>query len=203
MNDYNFFDKIRIVVDIISKKPMLLLSAILGIALIICSILYVKKNIKMNKWILISIWAIALILFIINYNTLILSLLNSILNNVFMSLYFPNISTYAFIIIVSNFFFIYSLISKKIKVAHKLVNISTALVLNIFLVFIIETIKSLGITDYSSITFYTNSNLLVLLEFSTAIFASWILVNLFITIYYKLQKYDVVEEELPEIIFDN
>ena len=120
-----------------------------------------------------------------------------------MSLYFPNISTYAFIIIVSNFFFIYSLISKKIKAAHKLVNISTALVLNIFLVFIIEIIKSLGITDYSSITFYTNSNLLVLLEFSTAIFASWILVNLFITIYYKLQKYDVVEEELPEIIFDN
>lgn len=203
MKDFNFFDKIGIVVDIIAKKPMLLLSTILGIALIICSILYVKKNIKMNKWILISIWAIALILFIINYNTLILSLLNSILNNVFMSLYFPNISTYAFIIIVSNFFFIYSLISKEIKIAHKLVNISTALVLNIFLVFIIETIKSLGITDYSSITFYTNSSLLVLLEFSTAIFASWILVNLFITIYYKLQKYDVIEEELPEIIFDN
>ena len=71
MKDFNFFDKIGIVVDIVAKNPMLLLSTILGIALIICSILYVKKNIKINKWVLISIWAIALILFIINYNTLI------------------------------------------------------------------------------------------------------------------------------------
>lgn len=203
MKDFTLFDKFKIVIDMILNKPMLLLSVIVGIALVVCSIFYIKKNIKMNKWVLISIWSVALILFIINYNVLILNLLNSILNNVFMSLYFPNISTYALIMVVSNFFFIYSLVSKKIKTAHKIINISNALVLNVFLIFVIETIKSLGITDYSSINLYTNSNLLVLLELSTAIFTSWILVNLFITIYYKLQKYDVVEEKLPEIIFDN
>lgn len=203
MKDFTLFDKFKIVIDMILNKPMLLLSVIVGIALVVCSIFYIKKNIKMNKWVLISIWSVALILFIINYNALILNLLNSILNNVFMSLYFPNISTYALIMVVSNFFFIYSLVSKKIKTAHKIINISNALVLNVFLIFVIETIKSLGITDYSSINLYTNSNLLVLLELSTAIFTSWILVNLFITIYYKLQKYDVVEEKLPEIIFDN
>lgn len=203
MKDFTLFEKIKIVIDMITKKPTLLLSVIVGIALIVCSILYIKKNVKINKWVLISIWIVSLILFIVNYNNLILNLLNSILNNVFMTLYFPNISTYALIMAVSNFFFIYSLVNKKIKTAHKVVNISAALILNVFLVFVIETIKSLGITDYSSINLYTNSNLLVLLELSSAIFASWILVNLFITIYYKLQKYDIVEEKLPEIIFDN
>lgn len=203
MKDFNLFDKFKIVIDMIVKSPLLLLCVIASIILIVCSILYIRKSIKINKWVLISIWAMALLLFIINYNSILSALLDSLVNNVFMTLYFPNISTYALIVLVSNFFFVYSLVNKKIKNAHKILNIANALILNVFLAFIIETIKSLGITDYSSINIYTNSNLLVLLELSSAIFVSWILVNLFVTIYYKLQKYDEVEEKLPEIIFDN
>ncbi len=203
MKDFNLLDKFKIVIDMIFKSPLLLLGVITGIILIILSILYIKKSIKINKWVLISIWAVTLLLFIINYNDIILNLLNSIINNIFMTLYFPNISTYAFIMVISNFFFVYSLVNKKIRNAHKVINISNALILNVFLALVIETIKNSGIVDYNSISIYTNSNLLVLLELTSGIFVSWILVNLFITIYYKLQKYDVVEEKLPEIIFDN
>lgn len=203
MKDFTLFDKFKIVIEMITKSPLLLLSIIVGIVLIVSSILYITKSAKINKIVLISAWTISLLLFAINYNKLVLDLLNSIVNNVFMTLYFPNISTYALIVIVSNFFFIYSLINKKIKNAHRIINISNALILNVFLVFIVETIKSSGITDYNSINIYTNSNLLVLLELSSAIFVSWILINLFVTTYFKLKKYDVIEKKQPEIIFDN
>ena len=51
---------------------------------------------------------------------------------------------------------------------------------------------------------FSNSNLLVLLELTSAVFVSWILILLLISAHKKLKKYDDIEyPKMPEIIFED
>lgn len=203
MNDFSLVDKLKILMNIIVSSPFFLFCFILGIVLLIFFIIYIKKGIIINKWILVSIWAILGIILVINYNSVLLHLIDDLINNIFMALYFPNFTIYLIILVISNFFFIYSIFNRKIKNSYRIINILNSLILNVFLIFIIDIVNKAGIVNYNNINIYTNSNLLVLLELSSAIFVSWILLNLLLTAYHRLQKYDKNEyPKMPEIIFD-
>ena len=82
-------------------------------------------------------------------------------------------------------------------------NTIQSIVLDFLFVLIIDVVTKNNINIYEEVNLYTNSTLLILLELSMGIFASWILVNLFISAHIKLKKYDVKElPKMPEIIFD-
>ncbi len=203
MNDFSLVDKLKILMNMIATSPLFLFCFLIGILLLVLLILYIKKGTKVNKWILISILIIICIMLIFNYNSILFHLFDDLINSIFMALYFPNFTIYLLILIVSNFFFIYSIFNKKVKNSYKIANTSCSLILDIFLIFIIDIVKKTGISTYDTLDLYTNSNLLVLLQLSSAVFVSWILLNLLLTAYHKLQRYDKIEQpKMPEIIFD-
>ena len=71
------------------------------------------------------------------------------------------------------------------------------------MIFIIDIVNKNNIDIYEKVTVFSNSKLLVLLELSTGIFTSWILLNIFISLKEKLKKYDKAEyPDMPEIIFN-
>ena len=73
-----------------------------------------------------------------------------------------------------------------------------------FLILIIDTVSKNNIDINDSLKIYSNTTLLVLLELSTAIFTSWILIKLFISAKLKLKKYDKkTYPKMPDIIFDD
>ena len=84
--------------------------------------------------------------------------------------------------------------------------------MDLILIFIIGIVTKYNINVYEELTVYTNSKLLVLLEINSALFTSWLLLNLFIQAYFKTKKYDerveysntveIKDESVPEIIFD-
>lgn len=203
MNDFSLVDKLRILMNIIVSSPLFLSCSMLAIAVLIFFIICLKKDKKINKWMFVGIWAILGIILLISYNSILLKLFDNLFDNLFMALYFPNLTIYLIIIIVSNFFFIYSIFDKKMKKSHKFVNIVSAIIINVFLIVIIDTVKRNGISITDTLNLYTNSNLLVLLELTSAVFTSWLLLNLLITAYHKLQIYDKKEYPvMQEIIFD-
>lgn len=203
MDEFSLIDKLKILMSIIVSSPLFLTCSMIGISLLIFFIICVKKDKKINKWIFISIWIILGIVLIISYNSILLNLFDNLFNNIFMALYFPSLTIYSIIIIISNFFLIYSVINKKMYKSHKILNISGSFIINILLIVIIDIVKSNGINVNDSLTIYSNSNLLVLLELSSAVFISWLLLNLLITAHHKLQAYDKKEyPSMQEIIFD-
>ena len=203
MNDFSMLEKLKILVSLIVSSPLFLFFSMLSIAMLIFFIICVKRDIKFNKWIFICTWCFVALMIIISYNSVFLNLLDNLFNNLFMALYFPNLTVYVILLLVSNFFFIYSMISKKIIKPHKILNIVNALIINILLIFIIDIVNKNNINVYDTLTIYSNSNLLVLLELSTAIFTSWILLNLLISAYQKFKKYDNDLPKMPEIIFED
>ena len=203
MNDISLVEKLKILMNIIVSSPLFLFCSMVSVALLILYIILIKKNKKINKWIFIIVWCILLLMLIINYNTVVLNLLDDLFDNVIMALYFPSMTVYIIVLIISDFFFIYSLFSKKMDIKYRIVNFVNALLINLLLILIVDITKRNNIDIYNQLSIYSNSDLLVLFQFSTAIFTSWILINLFISAHTKLKQYDKKEkEELPEIVFE-
>lgn len=204
MNDFSLVEKIKLLVNIIVSSPLFLFCFMIGIAVLILFIICVKKEKKVNKWIFIAIWTILGIVLVINYNSIVLELIDKLFDALFMALYFPNITVYFIILFISNLFFIYSLIGRRINKKHKIINFVNALIINLFLILIIDIVKSNSINIYNELSIYTNSNLLVLMQLNSSIFTSWILISLLVSAHEKLKKYDEKElPEMPEIVFED
>ena len=141
---------------------------------------------------------------VIKYNDIVIKLIDDLFNYIFKLLYFPDLPVYVIILIISNILFILSIFSKKTENSYKILNTTTAVILDVILVLIIDIVSKSNIDIYNSINIYSNSSLLVLLELSVGIFVSWLLLNLLITANYKLKKYNKVEyPKMEEIIFED
>lgn len=204
MQDFSLVERAKILASIIvSSKLFLIFSIFVIVSLMILLITYILDK-RLNKIIYISIWGIFLLITIIFYNNVLLSIIDNLFDNLFMIIYFPSISLYFVILVVSNFFLLYSVLSKKIKRIYKTLNIINAILVNAILLFVVSIINKSNINVYDKLSVYSNSNLLVLIEFTTAIFIIWLIMNFSFTTYFELKKKD--KKPLPEmeeiIIFD-
>lgn len=204
MNDFSLIEKFDILMNLISSSTLFLICSIIVIALLIFFIVCIILNKKINKTIFIIISSLIGLIFVINYGSIVLKILDSIIDSVFMALYFPSLPIYMFVLITSNIMFIISIFSKNFKKSKKIINIINSILLDFLLILIIDIVSKNNINIYEQVTLYTNTSLLVLLELSMGIFVSCILINLIQNAHEKLKKYDKEEiKVLPEIIFDD
>lgn len=203
MINYSIGDKLKMLVEIIMSSPLFLCCFMIGIAFFIYYIISIYKNNKINKWVFVAVWVILLAILVIRYNKVVLSLFDNLFENIFMALYFPNLAVYIVILFISNIMLIYSILNRSICKSYKITNVLSAFVIDIFLVLIVDIVNKNSVNVYKQINVYTNPALLVLLQLTTAVFVSWLLINLFITAHRKLKKYDKKQyPDMPEIIFD-
>lgn len=200
MNDFTLVEKLKILMDVIMSSPLFLILIICGVAMTVFLIFGLSLNNRKTKIIFIACLAAIFAIIFFKYINIFFELIDNMFNMMFEALYFPSLSVYLIIILISNFFLIYSLLPKKVDIKHKILNIVSSITINILLIFILELVKSNNISIYDKISLYSNGRLLVLLQLSTSVFASWLLLNLLISAHNKLKKYD--KEEIPELIFD-
>lgn len=203
MNDFSLVERLKILMNVVLSSPLFLILAIIILLLLIFFVVGTIFNKKINKWFIISTWLILGLVIVIKYNKVFIELIDNLFDSLFMALYFPSLSIYILLLITSNFFFVYSIINKRINKWYKVVNITNALVIDMFLIIILDVVNKNNINIYDELVIFSNSNLLVLLELSTAVFTSWLLLNLLISAHQKLKIYNNKQiPEIPEIIFD-
>ena len=200
MNDFTLVEKLKILMDVILSSPLFLILIICAGILIVFLILKFVFNKQINRLAFILCWVVLFVSILIKYINIFFELIDNMFNMIFEALYFPSLSVYLLILIVSNFFLFYSVISRKVDIKHKILNVFSAVIIDSFLVMIMEIVTTNKISIYDKVALYSNNKLLVLLELTTSIFVSWILLNLLISAHEKLKKFD--KEELPELIFD-
>ena len=189
MANYSILDKIKILFKTIISNPFFSLSALFGLILAILMIIDIIKQKKIRKRYYIAAWFFVFFFITTKYMKVIPILFDNLINQIFMTLYFPSIGVYMFLLIAVNVGFIYCLI-KNIHKSYKILSGIISIILDLLFVIIINIIVENNIDITSEITLYTNSNLLVLLEISTALFVSWILLIIFISAYLKLKVLD-------------
>ena len=189
MANISFIDKIKILFNTIFSNPFLSLSTVLGIVLAVLMIIDIIKHKKIRRKYYIAAWFFIFLFIIVRYYKVFPLLVDNLINQVFMTLYFPNIGVYMMLLIIINISFIYCL-AKNIHKSYKVLTGIISIFLDLLFILIINFILENNIDITSEITLYTNSKLLVLLELSTALFVSWILLIFFISAYLKLKKLD-------------
>ncbi|MBQ9318186.1 MAG: hypothetical protein IJR82_00945 [Bacilli bacterium] len=189
MTNYSVFDKFKILFKTILSNPFFSVSAIFGIILAVLMILDIVKRKKISKRYYVAAWFFIFIFIATKYMKVIPKLIDNLINQIFMTLYFPSIGVYMFLLIVINVGFIYCL-ARNIHKSYKILSGIISIIMDLLFILIVNLILENGIDITSEITLYTNSNLLVLLEMSTALFVSWILLVIFISAYLKLKVLD-------------
>lgn len=208
MNDFSLVEKIDILMKLVSSSSLFLICSIIGIFLLIFFIFCIIFNKKINKYVFVIIILLISIILLINYGTLIVNILDSIFDSLFMALYFPSLPIYSSVLIILNISFVLSIFSRKQTKLRKIINITIGVISDFFLILIIDIVSKNNINIYEQLTLYSNQSLLVLFELSMGLFVSWILLNLLLNAHIKLKKYDedivdkIEEEKTPEIIFD-
>ena len=203
MEDFSLIEKIKILMNLIASSPLFLFCTSIGVAILILYIISIKNKKDTNKWIFISIWILLALILVIKYNVIILNLFDNLFDNFFKALYFPNLSIYIFILFVTNISLFYSIFNKKIGKSNKIINFINTLLTDLLLIFIVDIVQTNNINVYDELTIYSNSELLVLLELTSALFTSWILLTLLVSAYRKLKIYDTPAlKQMPEIVFE-
>lgn len=204
MNDFSMIQKIGILLDIVASSPLFFAFSLVSIVFLIFFGVSIIKNKKINKYVFILFVVLTCTIIFINYNQTILNILDKLFDSIFMALFFPNIAVYVVTLIVINIALIYSAVSNKINRKFKITNISSAIIMDFFLLLIVGVVSSNNIDVYETITVFTNQSLLVLLELNMAVFVGWILIMLLVSASIKLKRFDdEKKEEMPELIFDN
>lgn len=203
MQNFTFYEKLQIMLKVFKSSPLFVGCLFVAIFLLVFYAIMIILNKKINKTVFFSLWGLLVAMMLIKYNKVVVNLFDNLFDNIFMALYFPNLAVYIVILMISNIMFVYSTLSKSVRKSYKLINTFSALIIDTFLVLIVDIVNKNNINVHDEINVYTNPSLLVLLELSTAIFMSWLLLNLLVTAKHKLEKYDKKKyPEMPEIIFD-
>lgn len=204
MDDISLIEKLKTLMEIIISSPLFLFCFMMGVAVLIFFIISLKKEKKVNKWIFISVWLILAIVIIINYHSAVFKIIDNLFDALFMAIYFPTTTVYFIILFISNFYFVFSLFRKKLSKKFKIINFLNALIVDLYLILIMDTVKTNSIDIYEQVSMYSNFNLMILMQLNSATFISWILISLFVSAHNKLKKYDKKElPPMPEIVFDD
>lgn len=177
MLQLTLFEKLKVLFDLILGSPFFIFLFIFTILVFI--ILLDSKNYKRKKIkrYIFGIYLLVFISVIIKYHSSFLSILDYLVNNVFVIFYFPNIAVYALMIVVINIVMLKSLFSNKDKVL-RVINIASYSLIMYLMLLVIHTVTTENLDVYDQISLYSNQNALVLIELSNIIFIVWMVLVL-------------------------
>lgn len=202
MKQLSILDKIKVMFDLTKSNKLFILVIVLLVFLSIMFIATNKKNIKRNRKIFIGIYALVLVAIIIIYNEAILNMWDSMMNNLFIIFYFPNISVYAGAIIATNIIVLTSIFSKKTSKINKVVNSIVFFLLHYILVLILNVVSTNHLNVFNSKILYKNTDIHSLIELSGNIFIIWIIYLIIYKIinnYLISKKSTIVVEETVKV----
>jgi len=203
---YTFLDRIKILCNLIISSPFFIFIVVIFLLTTFVLLLYGRIKNKILKYVVAFGYLLIALLILIKYGSSILNLSDSLVDQVFSFLYFPNLIAYVCMIILTILIIIYTFVNKKTKFFIKTFNVITFVFIMILFVLTLDVIVRNGINIYDKVEVFSNETIVVLIEMSTFIFAIWT-VSLFINyivnvINEKLEKnkFHEIEEKVEDII---
>lgn len=195
----SIFEKILLILDIVSKSWVYIVFTLVAILLIF--LLGLKKISKKTCFILISLATKAVLGYTvyIHYEP-ISELLNAIVDNIFLNIYFPSAYAYLFILMVINIVSIVSLLKPRGEKVYKMINGICFITTNFILTLILEIIAKDKVDIFTKESLFSNPNLITLLEFGVNIFIIWIISLIAVYIINILTERIIIARENKKLI---
>lgn len=182
----NIFDKLQVLINIVTNEPFMLIMLILYLFLAVVLLYSSKLSKKKAKMVFIS-WYIFMIATIsLEYKDKLLGLIDYLINNIIYEFVFPNYLVFIIIFVITNIYVINSIISKNSTKIYKVINI-TMYSLTSFISFILfYLITKNNINVYNELDVYTNKDITSLIELTMIIFSIWTIINIIYKLVYRV-----------------
>ena len=169
-----FLEQLQTTLNIfISNKYVFYIALIAIGAILVLELSNKFKNKKIVRILSILIYLVVFGTLLFFFHEEIFTLVDYLINNVFLLLFFPNLAVYTFVILVINIVLVRSIIKDKKGLNH--INIILFVVFNVLFYLIIDNVIHNNINIYEQLSIYTNKELLILIELSMELFLLWIL----------------------------
>ena len=209
MSKLSFLDKLKVFFEVSKTSywfPIIII-IILGGTLAFLS--NKKKSIKQEKIIIITFSILIALLICIIYHASIANIFDYMMDNLFITIYFPTITIYFAAIIITNIVFWLSIINQKTAVLIKRVNIFIYILMNYLLALILSIVNTEDLDVFTQSSIYGNTRVTALIELSSIIFIVWIIflalyktILIYIRKDYKLKEkrniIRIIENKLPD-----
>lgn len=194
MLDISLFEKIKTVFNLILTAPYFIL--LLVFAIIVYYLLFQSTKTTKNQknFIYASLYGLILLAVIIKYNKEIISLLDYLIDNIFIIFYFPNLAAYAVMIIIINVILLSSIFSKKMSITVRKLNIAAYCLMTYLLFIVMDLISKNNLDIYLNTTLYANKEVMSVIQISNIIFIVWLIA---IVIYKLASNLDMIATEAP------
>ena len=189
--------KIKLVFDTAISTPFFIVYAILGLILVGLIIFDIKKDKKISRILYIVCIIFLATFFIIKYFDVIIKVIDSFVEILLKTLYFPNLGIYITILIITNLTFVFTTISEKSYKIYKIISSLITTLIDLLFIMIIGIISKNHIDISSDVKLYSDSTILTLLQISMGLFVSLYLLLMLARIHWRLKLYD------KNVTFDN
>ena len=167
-------EKLLTLINVISTSYIYIGFGIISILLLL--LLIFKKISKKTCFIIISIITKLILGYTVYlYYDTINKLINDIVDNIFLNIYFPSIYAYLYVILIINIFTITNILKPKGEKVYKTINGVTLTLTNFILILILEILAKNKIEVFNKASIFSNPTLITLLELSINIFIIWLI----------------------------
>lgn len=175
MQQLTLFEKLKLLIEMIFSSSFFFVVMVSAIVITVALIKTDKEDRKKRNYIFIGIYVLIIGFVLIKYGNSILSMLDNLMDNIFTTIYFPNLASYIVMLLITNVIIVVTFFSKKIGNLVKIINIACFTFIEFLFVLILDIIIRNNVDIYSKLEVYTNTNLLVLIELSMIVFALWLI----------------------------
>lgn len=175
MSKLSFLDKLKIFFEV-SKNSFwfpIIMILLLGVAVVLLS--NKKKSMKQEKTISIIFSILIVLLVFVVYHVSIANIFDYMMDNLFITIYFPTITIYFAAMIITNIIVWISLINQKTSKLIKRVNMIIYILMNYLLALILNIINIEKLDVFTQSSIYSNKKVTALIELSSIVFMVWII----------------------------
>lgn len=193
----SFVEKLSVLFNLTksSKLYLVILLAVIALGLILLT--SNRKSAKPVKFFYVLIYMIMIGIVLYVYKDNLSNMMDYMMNNLFIIIYFPNLAIYVAAILISNIIIWVTIFNKKVPKIIKTINISIYCIITYILMLILNIINENKLDVFSQSSVYGNSNAQALIELSSTIFIVWIL---FLIVYKIIKPYVYKEPVKTKVI---
>lgn len=168
-------EKLKILFEV-SKSSNLFIVAIVAI-LVLGIFLFTtnRMNVKSSRKLFIALYAFLIVAAFVIYRDSLNHMIEYMMNNVFMVIYFPNLAIYFVSIVVANIILWVSVFNFKTPTLIKNINIVVYSLISYLLVALLTIINKHKLDVFSQTSIYANKSAQAVIELTSMIFVLWIL----------------------------
>lgn len=195
----SIFEKLLLIVNIVSTSYVYIAFGLVVISLIV---LFGLKKMSKRLCFLLTSLATSLVLgyTVYIYYDVISKLIGSIVDNIFLNIYFPSVYAYLFVLVLINVSTIGNLLNPRSEKIYKNVNGICLIITDFVLSLVLEKVAKDGVDVFAKESIFANTELITLLEFSMNIFIVWLISLVTIYIINNITERIIIARENKKLV---